>query len=70
MSNDKQYDKEVFDKVLRGVRGDNPDHKAATAAEKAKAKQIVAAQKKHLRKKLNSRQNGGDYTIDTGMFNS
>lgn len=70
MSNDKQYDKEVFEQVLRGVRGDNPKHKEATAAEKKKAQQIIAAQKKHLRKKFNSRQNGGgDDVIDTGMFN-
>lgn len=70
MSNDKEYDSEVYEQVLRGIRGDNPEHKKATAAEVKKAKQVVEAQKKHLRKKYNNKNKGGDYTIDTGMFSS
>jgi hypothetical protein len=63
-------DREIFEQVLRGIRGDNPEHAKATAAEKAQAKKIIDAQKKALRKKFNSRQNGGGDVIDTGMFNS
>jgi len=71
MSKDEQYDREVFEQVLRGVRGDNPVHKEATAQEKAKARKIVQAQAKRLKKKYNSRQNGGgDDVIDSGMFSS
>lgn len=69
MSKDEQYDNEVFEQVLRGVRGDNPVHKRATEKEKAQARKIVAAQAKRLKRKYNSRQNGGgDDVIDTGMF--
>lgn len=64
-------DKEVFERVLRGIRGDNPEHGKATAKEKAQAQRIVDAQKKRLKQKFNSRQNGGgDDVIDTGMFSS
>lgn len=68
MSNDKQYDREVYEQVLRGIRGDNPEHDKATSKEKAQARKIVDGQKKHLRKKYNNKRKGGDYTIDTGMF--
>lgn len=72
MSRDKEYDKQTFDAVLRGVRGDNPVHKEATQAEKQQAKRIMDAQKKRLRAKFNSKQNGGggDDVIDSGMFSS
>lgn len=70
MSKDEQYDKEVYDQVLRGIRGDNPEHKTATAKEKAQARKVVAAQGKYLKKKYNSRQNGGGDVIDSGMFSS
>jgi hypothetical protein len=70
MSKDKQHDKEVFQQVLKAVQGDNPEHKKATAAEIAKARRVIEGQKKALRKKFNSKQNGGgdDDVIDTGMF--
>lgn len=71
MSRDEQYDRKVFEQVLRGIRGDNPQHKKATAAEKAKARRVMEGQKKALRRKFNSRQNGrGDDVIDSGMFSS
>lgn len=70
MSGDKAYDKQVYEQVLAGIRGDNPEHAKATAKEKAEARKIIAAQTKTLRKKYNSRQNGGGDVIDTGMFNS
>lgn len=72
MSRDKEYDQQTFDEVLRGVRGDNPAHKRATEAEKRQARRIMDAQKKRLRTKFNSRQNGGggDDVIDSGMFDS
>lgn len=68
MSNDKEYDRRVYEQVLRGIRGDNPSHKGATAKEKAQAEKVVKAQAKHLRKKYNNKHKGGDYSIDTGMF--
>lgn len=72
MSRDKEYDRQTFDEVLRGVRGDNPTHERATKAEEAKVKRIMDAQKKRLRAKYNSKQNGGggDDVIDSGMFSS
>lgn len=63
-------DREVFEQVLRGIRGDNPEHAKATAAEKRQARRIVDAQAKALKKKFNSRQNGGGDVVDTGMFDS
>lgn len=68
MSNDKDYDRKVYDQVLRGIRGDNPVHKEATAKEKAQARKLVTTQAKYLKKKYNSRQNGGGDVIDSGMF--
>ena len=70
MSNDKEYDREVYEKVLRGIRGNNPAHKEATAKEKAQAAKVVKAQGKHLKAKYNNKHKGGDYTIDSGMFSS
>ena len=70
MSNDKEYDREVYEKVLRGIRGNNPAHKEATAKEKAQAAKVVKAQGKHLKAKYNNKHKGGDYTIDSGMFDS
>ena len=70
MSNDKEYDREVYEKVLRGIRGNNPAHKEATSKEKAQAAKVVKAQGKHLKAKYNNKHKGGDYTIDSGMFDS
>lgn len=70
MSSDKDYDRKVFDQVLSSVQQGNSEHRKATAAEKAKARKIVEGQKKALRRKFNSRQNGGGDVIDTGMFGS
>lgn len=68
MSSDEKYDKEVFDQVLSAIRGSNPSHKEATDKEKARARKVVESQTKHLRKKYNNKHKGGDYSIDTGMF--
>lgn len=71
MSKDKDYDKVTFNEVLAAVRGGNPDHSSASAKDKQRARDLLAAQKKHLRKKFNSKQNGGDPgSVDTGMFSS
>lgn len=58
-----------FDKVLRGIRGDNPEHtkRLRKEAEKRLKVEKAAADNKRRRKQKPRTGNGHD-VIDTGMF--
>lgn len=63
---------EEFKRVLKGVRGDNPEHKRREAAE-AKRKKLVAKGERDAKRARDKRaggHRGGDDVIDTGMFGS
>jgi len=56
-----------FKAVMKGVRGDNPEHKRLEAKAKAKQKAVGKALAK---RKGKHRGHGGDDVIDSGMFDS
>lgn len=58
-----------FDKVLRGIRGDNPEHtkRLRKEAEKRLKVEKAAADNKRRRKQRPHTGNGDD-VINTGMF--
>jgi hypothetical protein len=63
-------DRAEFDKVLRGVRGDNPDHIKRLRKERERQAKIdkAAADNKRRRGQQPRAGSGRDDVIDTGMF--
>lgn len=58
-----------FDKVLRGIRGDNPEHTKRLRAEAQKRHKIEqAAANNKRRRKQKPHTGSGDDVIDSGMF--
>lgn len=58
-----------FDRVLRGIRGDNPEHteRLRKEAEKRRRVEKAAADNKR-RRKQKPRTGSGNDVIDSGMF--
>ena len=58
-----------YDKVMRGVRGDNPDHKRRERAEEKRRKLVAKGEKAAAKQRQKHRgRHRGDDVIDTGMF--
>lgn len=62
---------EDFDRVLDGIRGNNPEHNKRLRKEAEKRRKVEkAAADNKRRRKQKPRTGNGDDVIDTGMFGS